>query len=317
MKKQLIIGTRASKLALAQTESVRDALREFYPNLDIQLKTIQTKGDKILDTALSKIGDKGLFTKEIENQLLAGKIDLAVHSLKDLPTQLPEGLTIAALPPRRDCSDAFVSFQYQSIQSLPPAALIFTGSLRRRAQMLALRNDLDIQDIRGNIHTRLQKLKDSQADGMIMAAAGLVRSQLEKHITEQLNPTAFLPAPGQGALAIEIRQNDTQTAQMLEPLNHLPTQITTTAERVFLATLEGGCQIPIAAHAVINGQTLTLHGLIANLDGTQIIRDHITGPIDNPAQLGQTLAQTLLNKGAREILDSIIVKNKTLLYPEP
>ena len=309
-KKQLKIGTRSSALALIQSRWVKAQLEQAHPHLEIQLNIIQTKGDKILDTALSKIGDKGLFTKEIEIQLLAGAIDLAVHSLKDMPTQQPEGLTIAAITKREDPSDALVSKNGISFSDLPQGAKILSGSLRRRAQLLFRRGDLEVVDVRGNIQTRLRKLDKGKAQAIIMAAAGLKRAELESRVTEYFAPTDFLPAPGQGALAIEIRRDDSATADLVSFLEDKTSRIVTTAERTQLAHLEGGCQIPIGAYAWQENDRLHLKGMVADLDGKHILYKDATAAIHQPEALGIEVAEKLLAAGGKEILAEIITNQK-------
>jgi hydroxymethylbilane synthase len=307
-KKLLTIGTRGSALALIQSEWVKAQLQQAHPDLEIRLEIIQTKGDKILDTALSKIGDKGLFTKEIENQLLAGAIDLAVHSLKDMPTKQPEGLTIAAITQREDPADAFVSKNALSFADLPPGAKILSGSLRRRAQLLFRRSDLEVVDVRGNIQTRLRKLDESDAQAILMAAAGLKRAALENRVTEYFAPTDFLPAPGQGALAIETRRDDTNSADIVNLLEDKTSRIITIAERTLLAHLEGGCQIPIGAFAWQEKDQLYLKGMVADLDGKQVLYQQASDSPRRPESLGIRVAEQLLSAGTKDILKKIITQ---------
>jgi len=309
-KNSLTIGTRGSALALIQSEWVKTQLEKVHPQLEIELKIIQTRGDKILDTSLSKIGDKGLFTKEIENQLLAGAIDLAVHSLKDMPTQQPEGLTIAAITQREDPADALVSKDGVHFADLPPGAKILSGSLRRRAQLLRRRPDLDLVDVRGNIQTRLRKLDESDARAIIMAAAGLKRAGLDHHITERFEPADFLPAPGQGALAVEIRAADSHTAERVAVLEDKPARLATSAERALLARLEGGCQVPVGAFAWQENDRLHLKGMVADLDGKQVLYKDATAAIHQPEALGIQVAEQLLAAGANDILAEIITNQK-------
>ncbi|MBN1846248.1 MAG: hydroxymethylbilane synthase [Sedimentisphaerales bacterium] len=306
MKEQtLILGTRGSKLALIQSEQVKAALLRYDPALRIEMRIIQTQGDRILDTALSKIGDKGLFTKEIEKHLLAGTIDLAVHSLKDMPTRQPDGLLLAAVTQREDPADVLISKGNRSWSQLPAGAVILTGSLRRRAQVLASRPDLRIQDVRGNIQTRLAAFEGGSADAMIMAAAGLKRASLESRITEAFSPRQFLPAPGQGALAVEIRRDDRRLAGIVSVLEDAASRAATTAERTLLARLEGGCQVPIGAYAWLEADRLCLKGLIADLEGKRGIRGQMEGHIQEAASLGERLAEDLLRRGGREILEEL------------
>jgi hydroxymethylbilane synthase len=269
---------------------------------------IKTLGDKILDSPLSKIGDKGLFTKEIERALLGGEIDLAVHSLKDLPTRLPPGLTIGAVTEREDVRDAFIAHPhkpYPSLSSLPKGAAIATGSLRRKCQLLHRRPDLRIVDLRGNLNTRMQKLLESSWNGMILAAAGLRRLGWEEKITEVLPVDLILPAVGQGALAVEIREGDMRVRQILHVLHHPETMQCTSGERAFLRFLEGGCQIPIGTYGRIEQGRFKLDAIVGSLDGQRVVRGTIDGDPSESEQLGIRLAQELLGRGAREILDEI------------
>ena len=251
MKAILKIGTRKSLLALWQSNYIADSLRREYPECEVVLEKIVTKGDKILDAPLAQIGGKGLFTKEIEEALLTGKIDFAVHSLKDMPTVLPDGLCLTAITERATAGDAFVSNKYASLKDLPAGAVVGTSSLRRKAQLLALRPDLVCQDLRGNVDTRLRKLDEGMYDAVILAAAGLERLGHGDRITELLPVSAVMPAVGQGALAIECRADDQETRAMLDFLNHLPTVQATNAERALLGLVEGGCQVPLGVHATV------------------------------------------------------------------
>ena len=292
-------------MALCQARAMRDALRLAHPGLELEIRVIKTTGDRILDAPLAEIGDKGLFTGEIEQQLLDGAIDLAVHSHKDLPTQSPEHLEIAAIPARQDPADVLISKDNLTLDQLPAGATVLTGSLRRAAQLRHLRADLNLQDLRGNIHTRLEKLEQSDAAGLIMSAAALVRLDLEDRISERLEPERFLPACGQGALALQIRSDNQRTAELLASLDDAATRTTVTAERALLAYLEGGCQIPIGAHAVIRDDRLYLRGMIASLDGSKFVADQASGKPQAPAKLGTELAQKLLDQGGKQILDAI------------
>jgi hydroxymethylbilane synthase len=304
-KDKLVIGTRGSALALTQSEWVRDKLVALHPELEVELKVVHTKGDKILDTALSKIGDKGLFTREIEQQLLEENIDLAVHSLKDLPTEQPEGLSIAVVTEREDPADVLVSKDNLNLAELPKGAKILSGSLRRRAQLLHRRDDLDVVDVRGNIHTRLRKLEEGDAAAIVMAAAGLQRAGLAERITERFEPRDFIPGCGQGALGLEIRRDDQATAELIEPLEERVSRITTTAERSLLAHLEGGCQIPIGAYAQLEENKLYLWGMIADLQGEKLLTAQGSGTADKAQQLGIEVAQELIDMGGKIILDEI------------
>lgn len=301
----LVLGTRGSKLALCQSEWFQSQVQEVAPEVRVTLRKIQTSGDKIIDVPLAKIGGKGLFVKEIEDALLAGEIDFAVHSMKDVPAQLPDGLDILCVPPREDARDAFISREGCSFQDLPVGATVGTASLRRQAQLLHARPDLKITMLRGNLDTRLRKLKEGQFDAIILAAAGLHRLAWFQTITEYLPPLLSLPAVGQGALGIEGRTNDGFVRSILSRLNDPTTHMTVTAERAFLHRLEGGCQVPIAAHAILSDHDLALDGLVASVDGKTVIRDQITGTREEAHLLGARLAERLLSRGGDRILREI------------
>ncbi|WP_371364092.1 Porphobilinogen deaminase [Sporomusa rhizae] len=302
MKQKLVIGTRGSKLALWQANHVAACLRERYPEVTIELKNMVTTGDKILDVPLAKIGGKGLFTKELEVAMLSGEIDLAVHSLKDMPTELPEGLVLAAVTNRVDPGDALISPKYKTLDKLPAKARVGTSSLRRKAQLLNARPDLTIVDLRGNLDTRLKKLTTENLDAILLAVAGLRRLGWDEHITQVLPQDVCLPAVGQGALAIEARGNDAETLAMLEFLNHEPTRQATLAERAFLAEVEGGCQIPIGVYGQAGDGEVTLNAVIMSPDGKEVVRDTLTGQVENAPKLGRMLAVRMLESGGREIL---------------
>ncbi|WP_293687138.1 hydroxymethylbilane synthase [uncultured Phascolarctobacterium sp.] len=306
MKAKLTIGTRQSLLALWQSNHIAALLREKYPECEVVLKKIVTKGDRILDVPLAQIGGKGLFTKEIETELADGTIDLAVHSLKDMPTVLPEGLCLTAITERANVGDAFVSNKYTSFEELPLGAVIGTSSLRRKAQLLAARPDLQIMDLRGNVDTRLRKLDEGLYDAIILAAAGLERLGHGDRITALIPPDVCLPAVGQGALAIEARTADNEVRSMLEFLNDLPTKQSTDAERAFLGLLEGGCQVPIGVHADVAGEQIKIEAIIAALDGSTVLRDTITGKAEDAVALGQQLGKKMLAAGGQEILAAIL-----------
>ncbi|WP_440443946.1 hydroxymethylbilane synthase [Phascolarctobacterium sp.] len=306
MKAKLTIGTRQSLLALWQSNHIAALLREKYPECEVVLKKIVTKGDRILDVPLAQIGGKGLFTKEIETELADGTIDLAVHSLKDMPTVLPEGLCLTAITERANVGDAFVSNKYASFEELPLGAVIGTSSLRRKAQLLAARPDLQIMDLRGNVDTRLRKLDEGLYDAIILAAAGLERLGHGDRITALIPPDVCLPAVGQGALAIEARTADDEVRSMLEFLNNLPTKQSTDAERAFLGLLEGGCQVPIGVHADVAGEQIKIEAIIAALDGSTVLRDTITGKAEDAVALGQQLGKKMLAAGGQEILAAIL-----------
>jgi hydroxymethylbilane synthase len=301
----LILGTRASKLALQQSESFQSRVHLVAPDVRVSLRKIQTSGDKIIDVPLAKIGGKGLFVKEIEEALLAGEIDLAVHSMKDVPAQLPEGLEILCVPAREDARDALISRDGCRFKDLPQGAKIGTASLRRQAQLLNARPDLRIEMLRGNLDTRLRKLKEGQFDAIVLAAAGLHRLAWAREITEYLDPIVSLPAIGQGALGIEGRSDDQFVRSILERLNDHETSTTVTAERAFLYRLEGGCQVPIAAYATLSDGQLMLDGLVAGVDGKTVIRDQIQGRSQDAHTLGVRLAERLLARGGDKILREI------------
>ncbi len=306
MKTNLIIGTRQSLLAMWQSNYIASRLREEYPGCEVTLKKIVTKGDRILDVPLAKIGGKGLFTKEIEEELLDGSIDLAVHSLKDMPTVLPEGLCLTVITERANAGDAFVSNKYNSIEEMPAGAVLGTSSLRRRAQLLAKRPDLKIIDLRGNVDTRLHKLDEGQMDAIILAAAGLTRLGHADRIREIIPQDYCLPAVGQGALAIECRSDNFKVRQMLDFLNDVPTKQATDAERAFLGLLEGGCQVPIGVHAVVKDNRLSMTAVIASLDGSTVLRDTAEGDAGEAVSLGRALGQKMLDNGGKEILAAIL-----------
>ena len=307
MKAKLTIGTRQSLLALWQSNHIAAALlRKQYPECEVVLKKIVTKGDRILDVPLAQIGGKGLFTKEIEEDLLDGTVDLAVHSLKDMPTVLPEGLCLTAITERANVGDAFVSNKYGSFEELPLGAVVGTSSLRRKAQLLAKRPDLEIRDLRGNVDTRLRKLDEGLYDAIILAAAGLERLGHGDRISSLIPADVCLPAVGQGALAIEARTKDKEVRDMLSFLNDLNTKQATDAERAFLGLLEGGCQVPIGVHADVEGENIRIEAIIAALDGSTILRDTINGKADDAVSLGQQLGKKMLAAGGQEILASIL-----------
>lgn len=300
-----MLGTRASKLALQQSEWFQSRIHTVAPDVRVTLRKIQTSGDKIVDVPLAKIGGKGLFVKEIEEALLAGEIDLAVHSMKDVPAQLPDGLDILCVPPREDARDALISHDGRVFKDLPQGATVGTASLRRQAQLLNARPDLRIEMLRGNLDTRLRKLKEGQFDAIVLAAAGLHRLAWAQEITEYLDPVVSLPAIGQGALGIEGRSDDQFVRSVLERLNDPVTATAVTAERAFLARLEGGCQVPIAAYATLSNGQLMMEGLVASVDGKTILRDRVQGSSQEAHTLGVQLAERLLARGGDKILRDI------------
>ena len=306
MKAILKIGTRQSLLALWQSNHIAACLRKQYPECEVVLKKIVTKGDRILDVPLAQIGGKGLFTKEIEEDLLSGEVDLAVHSLKDMPTVLPEGLCLTAITERANVGDAFVSNDYACFEELPLGAVVGTSSLRRKAQLLAARPDLTIRDLRGNVDTRLRKLDEGLYDAVILAAAGLERLGHGDRIKAIIPSDVCLPAVGQGALAIECRTDDAEVRQMLDFLNDQPTVYATAAERAFLGLLEGGCQVPIGVHADVDGGQIKIEAIIAALDGSNVLRDTIEGAAVDAVALGQKLGKKMLANGGQKILAAIL-----------
>ena len=306
---KLIIGTRGSELALWQTNFVRDLLKKHFPDLEIEIKIIKTKGDKILDVPLAKIGDKGLFTKELENQLLENQIDIAVHSLKDLETEIDERLTIGAITKRHNVNDVLIArTKNLTLGKLNVNAKIGTGSLRRKAQLLHFNPNFQIFDLRGNVPTRIQKFLESDWDAIILARAGVERLGLQKHISSIIPKSLILPAVGQGALAVECRKDDKDILRLLSKINHRKTEIETRAERSFLRTLEGGCQVPIACFARIEKNVLTIEGKILGLDGSLCFHHKISGSPKNPEKIGEKLANQLLKAGAKEIIKEIYKK---------
>jgi len=307
--KPITIGTRGSALALWQANWVKSELEREYPGIVVTLRVIKTKGDKILDVPLAKVGGKGLFVKEIEDALLAGEIDLAVHSMKDVPTELPEGLQVAINPPREDPRDAFFSNSGKKLSEMAKGAVIGTSSLRRIAQILHAFPHLETRDLRGNVDTRLKKLERGEYDGIILAYAGVKRLGWSNKVTELIDPETSLPAIAQGALGIETRCDDDFTNQRLAFFQDTTTALAVRAKRSQLKTLEGGCQVPIAGHATVDDkESITLTGLVAALDGRKIIK--ATSSSSDPEALGVTLAQTLLDQGAGELLEECFAANE-------
>jgi hydroxymethylbilane synthase len=307
----LRIGTRGSELALWQARHVQERLSHQRPELEIVIEIIRTKGDRLLDAPLAKIGGEGLFTREIEHALLSGVIDLAVHSLKDLPTELPEGLVIGAVTEREDVRDVFIAHPGNTITTLweqPPGATIATGSLRRRCQLLHLRPDLLVAEMRGNLSTRMKKLEASPWAGMLLARAGVVRLGWSELIGETLDVETMLPAVGQGALAIEIREDDGRLRALAALLNHAPTERATGAERSLLRRLEGGCQVPIGAFGRLTGEEakiLKLDAMVGSLNGDTVVRGSLEGHPEEASELGKRLGDELLARGANQLLDAI------------
>lgn len=306
MRSSLVIGSRGSKLALTQTNQVADMIRAAVPGIEVEIQIISTKGDRILDKPLAEIGGKGLFTEELETALREGTIDLAVHSLKDLPTDDPEGLVIGASPSRRTPNDALVCTKYASLKELPAGATVGTSSLRRKAQLLAMNPDLNIVDIRGNIDTRMGKVTESgELDAVILACAGLERIDRADVITEVIAPELMLPAASQGVLGIQTRADDAELLEALSSIHDADTHAEATAERTLLAGLGGGCQVPIGALAKVEGDTLTMNACVCSLDGKTILRVTVSGSTDTSEALGKQAAQALLDQGADAIIAEI------------
>lgn len=295
------VGTRGSNLALIQTNWAIDRLKEKFPEVEFEVKIIKTKGDKILHLSLDKIGDKGLFVKEIESQLLEGEIDLAVHSMKDMPAEVVEGLKFAAVPKREDPRDVIILREgLNRFDELPIGATIGTGSKRRKYQLLRKRPDLNIVPIRGNIETRISKIESENLDGIVLAASGVIRADLEEKITEFLPVDLMIPAPAQGALALEIRENDEELEKMIDAIKDEISQIQTDAERSYLAGIDGSCHIPMGAYCEVDGEKLTLTGIFGDEDGEKITVASLEGDKDNPKELGSKLAQLVLKKHREE-----------------
>lgn len=299
------IATRKSALALWQAEYVKAQLEHFHSNIVVELVPMTTKGDIILDTPLAKVGGKGLFVKELEVAMLENRADIAVHSMKDVPVEFPEGLGLEVICPREDPRDAFISNTIKSFNDLPQGAIVGTSSLRRQCQIKALRPDLDIRDLRGNVNTRLAKLDNGEYDAIILAAAGLIRLEMPERIQEFIEPEVMLPANGQGAVGIECRTDDATIKALLAPLACATTRIRVLAERAMNRALEGGCQVPIGSYAVVENDSLYLRGLVGAVDGSQIITDEVTGHCDDAEKLGLELADKLLSQGADAILKQV------------
>ncbi len=305
MEKTIKIGTRSSKLALWQANWVKSELNARHPSLSFELVTIKTKGDKSLDVPLAKVGGTGLFVKEIEAARLNGLIDLAVHSMKDMPAEIPQGLCIGAIPQRETPQDVLISKKGLLLSELKPKSRIGTSSLRRTAQVLHARPDLVILPLRGNLDTRLKKLETENLDAIILAAAGVKRLGLEGRITEYMDENVMLPAVGQGALCIEIRQNDPEVEPIVSSLEHHQTRVEVMGERAFLNRMEGGCQVPIAAYGKIEKNTFTLCGLVATVDGKTVIKETLSGPKDSSEIIGVKLADRLVAMGAKTIMENL------------
>ncbi len=305
------IATRKSALALWQAEYVKAQLEHFHEGINVELVPMTTKGDIILDTPLAKVGGKGLFVKELEVAMLEDRADIAVHSMKDVPVDFPEGLGLEVICPREDPRDAFVSNTLKSLADLPKGAIVGTSSLRRQCQLKASRPDLDIRDLRGNVNTRLRKLDEGQYDAIILAAAGLIRLEMSERIAQFIEPEEMLPANGQGAVGIECRNDDKTIKALLAPLECSATRIRVLAERAMNKALQGGCQVPIGSYGVISedGKELHLRGLVGAVNGSEMIESEITGPVEQGEALGDKLAQELLSRGADKILTEVYSVN--------
>ncbi len=305
MNKRLVLATRKSKLALAQSSWVKGRIEELWPECTVELLKVTTRGDKILDVPLAKVGGKGLFVKEIEEAILSGQADIAVHSLKDVPTEIPSGLEVSIFPEREDHRDAFISRKAPCLSDLEHGAKVGTSSLRRMAQLRIVRPDLQIESLRGNLDTRLKRLDQGDFDAIILAAAGLKRLGLSDRISCFLSTDIMIPAIGQGALGIEFRSNDEETRKLLQPLHHDETAIRVRAERAFLERLEGGCQVPIGALASLYQDRLVLEGIVADEQGRRVIRRSMEGDPTGAKELGRALAETILDLGGKEILEEV------------
>ena len=304
-KKIIKIATRKSPLALWQAYFVRDQLLSLHDDLEVELLKMTSQGDKILDVPLAKVGGKGLFVKELETGLLEGDADIAVHSMKDVPVDFPDGLHLAVICEREDPRDAFVSNNFSQLDDLPEGSVVGTSSLRRQSQLLKYRPDLKIKFLRGNVNTRLKKLDDGEYDAIILAAAGLIRLEMKQRISSYLTTEQSLPAMGQGAVGIECRVDDELINQLIAPLAHKETTIRLTAERALNKRLEGGCQVPIGGFAELHGDQLSMRSFVGSPDGTKLVEGSVAGPAENAEQLGIQLADELLAKGAKEILDEV------------
>jgi hydroxymethylbilane synthase len=313
LSKKIIIGTRGSELALWQANWIKSRIAELHPELPIDVRVIKTQGDSIPDAALHELPDKGFFTKAIEDELLSGTVDIAVHSLKDLPTRLPNRLAIAAVSDREDPRDVLISQRHNSINELPEGAAIATGSLRRRAQLLNYRKDLNIIDIRGNITTRIKKYQASDWDGMILACAGLRRLGLERHIKEVISEDVILPAVSQGVMAVECREDDKHIIELLKPIHNQRVFTQVLAERSLLRKLEGGCQVPIGVYTRLHNHVISLKAMVASPGGKKITRCEVRGDSSKPEEVGTQAAEELLKVGAGEILEELKNKSNPML----
>ncbi len=304
-RKEIIVGSRGSRLALIQSELVISELKKHYPQIDFKIKKIKTIGDKILDKTLNKIGGKGLFVKEIETALLKGEIDMAVHSMKDVPSEFPKGLQISAITKRKDVRDILITKEGNSFNELKQGAKIGTSSLRREAQLRGLRKDLNIVPIRGNVETRINKIKEMDLDGVILAAAGLIRLGLEDRISESFSPYDIVPAVGQGALGIETREDDSLIKEMVSKINDDSTSLAVKGERRFMTILNGGCHVPVGGFAYIEDEKLKMVGMVSSIDGQRIIKAYGEDEVQNYGELGSKIAEEVLSRGGREILQEL------------
>lgn len=304
-KKIIKVGSRDSQLALWQTKYAIEELKKVFTDYDFEIVSMKTKGDKILDVSLSKIGDKGLFTNELEAMMLSGEVDMAVHSLKDMPTSLPDGLSLSCFLTRYDHRDALLTKHPGGIMDLPEGAIVGTSSLRRRSQLLAIRPDLQVKDLRGNVNTRLRKYHEEDFDAVILAVAGLERLDFHDEISQHLDDSFFVPAVGQGALVIEARSDREDLNEKFALVNDDNTTKCVFAERQFMCALDGGCQVPMGAYAQINEDEISIHGFVGAVDGSVMLKETITDSVNNYAEIGDKLAKKLLEKGAKNILDTI------------
>ncbi len=304
-RNEIVIGSRGSELALVQSNLVINELKKHYPNIDFKIKIIKTKGDKILDKTLDKIGGKGLFVKEIENALLEDEIDIAVHSMKDVPSEFPEGLEISAITKRKDVRDILVSKDGKNFEDLKVGAKLGTSSLRRGAQLKGLRNDIEIVPVRGNVQTRINKIQELDLDGVILAAAGLLRLGLDDEISQYFDAGDIVPAVGQGALGIETRKDDVFIKEAVSKINDNLTEIAIMAERTFMKILNGGCHVPVGAFAYVESEKLKMIGLVASLDGQNVIKVSDEDKTENYAELGKRIANEVLSRGGRDILQEV------------
>ena len=304
-KRTIVIATRKSDLAMWQAKYVQTKLLEHHSHIEVELLPMSTQGDRILDTPLAKIGGKGLFIKELEVAMQNGEADIAVHSMKDVPVAFPDGFGLHAICERENPFDAFVSNNYKSLEELPLGAVVGTSSLRRQCQIRAYRSDLVINDLRGNVNTRLAKLDEGNYDAIILASAGLIRLGMQDRIAQEIGTGESLPAVGQGAVGIECRNDDAELIELLQALNHAPTAARVHAERAMNAKLEGGCQVPIGSYAVIENDELSLRGLVGTVDGSKILKASAEGKISDAKQIGEDVADQLLAQGAKDILDEL------------